>query len=73
MTPQEWRAAAQAATQQIAVGVDELTRLLSDPQAQAYMASLPAAQRSQIEALAAAVQALHAALSPSVRQMLGVY
>jgi len=73
MNYQEWLTQARNSVQQIAIGVDDLVFLLNDPNAKQYLSSLSQQQKQQIQALISAIHSLHAALSPEIRKLLGIY
>ena len=72
MTFNEWSKWSQSNAQQLTMSVDELVQLMKDQNAQLWINSLSPQDKQKITALLAALNSFHAALTPEIRQLLGV-
>ncbi len=72
MTYQEWASEMHTTVQGIAFNVSLFSTLTNDAHMQTYEQGVPANMAAQISALKSAVLALDAALTPEVKQFLGI-
>ena len=72
MNYSQWAVWSKENAQQLSISVENLSQLLQDPNATTWMQGLTAAQQQRIKSLIAAIQSLHAALTPEIKQLLGI-
>lgn len=68
----QWTVWAKENAQQLSVAAESLSTLLQDQNTSLWLQNLTPSQQQQIKSLIAAIQALHSALTPEIKQILGI-